>query len=166
MIILLLGTHIFLTFRLRIPQRKLLTGIRLSVKKDKELAPQEIYDLFLDTYYVREPINVEYYTERASDDRVEISVRLRVNGEEVNFDGEGNGIVDAFCKILTREYGYSFNVAHYSEHAMEYGNASKAITYIQIFDDEQKAHFGVGISTNIAKSSLRAIVSAVNQIKK
>ena len=34
MIILLLGTHIFLTFRLRIPQRKLLTGIRLSVKKD------------------------------------------------------------------------------------------------------------------------------------
>lgn len=36
MIILLLGTHIFLTFRLRIPQRKLLTGIRLSVKKDKE----------------------------------------------------------------------------------------------------------------------------------
>jgi len=36
MIILLLGTHVFLTFRLRIPQRKLLTGIRLSVKKDKQ----------------------------------------------------------------------------------------------------------------------------------
>ena len=34
MIILLLGTHVFLTFRLGIPQRKLLTGIRLSVKKD------------------------------------------------------------------------------------------------------------------------------------
>ena len=34
MMILLLGTHIFLTFRLKIPQRKLLTGIRLSVTKD------------------------------------------------------------------------------------------------------------------------------------
>ena len=34
MIVLLLGTHIFLTFRLRVPQRKLLTGIRLYVKKD------------------------------------------------------------------------------------------------------------------------------------
>ena len=34
MIILLLGTHVFLTFRLRIPQRKLLTGIKLSIKKD------------------------------------------------------------------------------------------------------------------------------------
>ena len=36
MIILLLGTHVFLTFRLRVPQRKLLTGIRLSVKKDPD----------------------------------------------------------------------------------------------------------------------------------
>ena len=34
MIVLLLGTHVFLTIRLRIPQRKLLTGIRLSVRKD------------------------------------------------------------------------------------------------------------------------------------
>ena len=36
MIVLLLGTHVFLTFRLRCPQRKLLTGLRLSVKKDPE----------------------------------------------------------------------------------------------------------------------------------
>lgn len=36
MIVLLLGTHVFLTFRLRIPQRKLLTGMRLSIKRDKE----------------------------------------------------------------------------------------------------------------------------------
>ena len=36
MIVLLLGTHLFLTFRLRIPQRKLFTGIKLSVKKDSK----------------------------------------------------------------------------------------------------------------------------------
>ena len=35
MIILLLGTHIFLTIRLGFPQRKLLTAIRLSISKDK-----------------------------------------------------------------------------------------------------------------------------------
>ena len=38
MIILLLGTHLFLTFRLRVPQRKLLTGIRLSLQKDSAAA--------------------------------------------------------------------------------------------------------------------------------
>ena len=36
MIILLLGTHIFLTFRLKFPQRKIFTAIRLSVKRDKD----------------------------------------------------------------------------------------------------------------------------------
>ncbi len=35
MIILLLGTHIFLTIRLRFPQRKIFQAIKLSVKKDK-----------------------------------------------------------------------------------------------------------------------------------
>ncbi len=35
MIILLLGTHIFLTVRLKCPQRKIFDGIRLSVSKDK-----------------------------------------------------------------------------------------------------------------------------------
>ena len=36
MIILLLGTHIFLTIRLKVPQRKLWTAIKLSVGKDKD----------------------------------------------------------------------------------------------------------------------------------
>lgn len=36
MIILLVGTHIFLTFRLKFPQRKIFTAIRMSVKKDKD----------------------------------------------------------------------------------------------------------------------------------
>ena len=35
MIVLLLGTHVFLTIRLRFPQRKLFTAIRLSVQRDK-----------------------------------------------------------------------------------------------------------------------------------
>lgn len=36
MIILLLGTHIFLTIRLKVPQRKIFTGIKLSVTRDKD----------------------------------------------------------------------------------------------------------------------------------
>lgn len=36
MIIMLLGTHVYLTIRLRFPQRRIPTAIRLSVTKDKE----------------------------------------------------------------------------------------------------------------------------------
>lgn len=38
MIVLLLGTHIYLTIRLRFPQRKILTAIKLSVKNDDQAA--------------------------------------------------------------------------------------------------------------------------------
>jgi AGCS family alanine or glycine:cation symporter len=38
MITLLLGTHLYLTIRLKFPQRKIFTAIRLSVKRDKEAA--------------------------------------------------------------------------------------------------------------------------------
>lgn len=38
MIILLLGTHIFLTIRLRFPQRHLWTAIKLSIRRDKDAA--------------------------------------------------------------------------------------------------------------------------------
>ena len=36
MIILLLGTHLYLTIRLRFPQLRIFTAIRLSVKKDAD----------------------------------------------------------------------------------------------------------------------------------
>ena len=36
MIALLLGTHVFLTIRLRFPQLKILKAIKLSVKRDKD----------------------------------------------------------------------------------------------------------------------------------
>ena len=38
MITLLLGTHLYLTIRLRFPQRKIFTAIRLSVKRDSNTA--------------------------------------------------------------------------------------------------------------------------------
>ena len=36
MIILLLGTHIYLTIRLRFPQRKIFTAIKISLQSDKK----------------------------------------------------------------------------------------------------------------------------------
>ncbi|MFS6554101.1 alanine:cation symporter family protein, partial [Parabacteroides distasonis] len=36
MIFLLLGTHIYLTLRLKFPQRKIFTAIKLSVRRDKD----------------------------------------------------------------------------------------------------------------------------------
>lgn len=138
---------------------------KASVEQDKELTPEEIYNLFIDTYYVKEPVSVVHYSEKASNDNVDLFTDLIINDEKVTIESVGNGIMDAFSKGISEKLGIQFNIAHYSEHAMEFGNKSRAITYIQIYDDKQNAYFGIGISSNIAKSSLRAVVSAVNRIK-
>ena len=136
-----------------------------SVELDKELQPEEIRDLFFDTYYVKEPLSVNYYTEEESgDDSVQIKCDLTYNGKSVVITGNGNGIIDAFCKSLMEEFDIHFNIVNYSEHSMSFGNQSKAITYIQIYDADQNSYFGIGTSSNIAKSSLRAIASAVNKM--
>ena len=106
-----------------------------------------------------------YYTEEESgDDSVQIKCDLTYNGKSVVITGKGNGIIDAFCKSLMEEFDIHFNIVNYSEHSMSFGNQSKAITYIQIYDADQNSYFGIGTSSNIAKSSLRAIASAVNKM--
>ncbi|MGN1317510.1 MAG: 2-isopropylmalate synthase [Lachnospirales bacterium] len=137
-----------------------------SVELDKELTPDEIYNLFLDTYYVKEPLSVRFYTEHSTQDNVDLECDLFYKGEPLKLTGSGNGIVDAFCKILMDKFNITFDVVDYSQHSMEFGNKSRAITYVQVFDCHKKVYFGVGISANIAKSSIRAIVSAINQFNK
>ncbi len=137
-----------------------------SVDGDKELTPKEIYDLFLDTYYVKEPLSVVYYTEHSTKDNVDMECNITYRGEDIVLKGHGNGIVDAFCKALMDRFDITFNVADYSQHSMEFGNKSRAITYVQVFNCRNESYYAVGISSNTAKSSIRAIASAVNQFKK
>ncbi len=139
---------------------------KASVDGDKELTPQEIYDLFLDTYYVKEPLSVVYYTEHSTKDNVDMECNITYRGEDMVLKGHGNGIVDAFCKALMDRFDITFNVADYSQHSMEFGNKSRAITYVQVYNCRNESYYAVGISSNTAKSSIRAIASAVNQFKK
>ena len=136
-----------------------------SVDMDKELTHEEIYNLFMENYYIKEPLSVIYYTEESSDDHVNLNARVNYRGNEMSLKGTGNGIVDAFCKAIMDEFNINFEISDYSQHALAYGNKSKAITYVQIFDCKKQPHFAVGISSNTAKSSIRAIASAINQFK-
>lgn len=137
-----------------------------SVDLDKELTPEEIYELFLDTYYVKDPLSVVYYTEHSSKDNVDLECDLLYKGEPLKLSGNGNGIVDAFCKALMDRFDLHFDIVDYSQHSLDFGNKSRAITYVQIYNCRKETYYGVGMSSNTAKSSIRAIVSALNQFAK
>ncbi len=138
---------------------------KVSVEKDNELEPNEIRDLFDKIYInVSTPLKLIYYKEETTQDCVTVYADVSVNGEEKRFTGKGNGVINAFCNAILREFPIKFEIVNYQEHSLDYGHESRAITYVHIHEENQNSYFGAGISKNITKSSLRAVISAVNKL--
>ena len=87
-------------------------------------------------------------------------------GEEKSFDVIGSGPIDAVTKGLGVQLGIRLKVLDYSEHALKAGEEAQAVAYIHMMDlDTKKTTYGVGISSNITRASLRGIFSAVNRLR-
>ncbi len=133
--------------------------------ENRELAPEEIHDLFIKTYKdISSPLELVSYNEETNGKIITVSAEIKINGVSKKITEKGNGLIDAFCKGLQKELNFKFNVVNYSEHSLSYGNMSRAITYIHIYDKNHNSYFGAGTSSNISKSSLRAVISAVNKL--
>ena len=140
---------------------------KLSDVKHKDVEPQVIFDQFNKEYVnITEPVKLISYKETATgnDDEVAVEAVITDNGKEKTINGVGNGIIDAFCHAMVKYIGINFEIVNYSEHSMEYGTKSRAISYIQLSTDKGGVFYGAGISSNITESSLRAVVSAANKI--
>jgi 2-isopropylmalate synthase len=95
------------------------------------------------------------------DGETEIDVVLADGGVEHQLGGHGNGPVAAFCDALAT-HGVDVRVLDYVEHAMSSGGDAKAASYVECAVGG-KVCWGVGIDPSITKSSLKAIISAVNR---
>ncbi len=140
---------------------------KVSDQRQSDLQPEEIHQLFLDTYVnVATPLDLKSYSEEMLDDQtVQMTATLLVRGEPVKISGAGNGLLDAFCQGLMNYLHLVMEITAYHEHALERGSTSKAITYVQIQNGGTERYIGAGISSSISKSSLRAVLSAVNQMQ-
>ncbi|MDR2902940.1 MAG: 2-isopropylmalate synthase [Clostridiales bacterium] len=137
---------------------------RASDEKAKEMLPQELFELFKREFVnLESPVALVSYSEETNGEST-VTAAVLFHGEERKITGTGNGLIDAFCNALSGLIGRSFEVENYSEHSLEYGSGSRAITYVQLASDGKNAYFGAGISRSISKSSLKAIVSAVNMM--
>lgn len=144
-------------------------GILCKTQSDHnscELKPQEIFDLF-DAEYVNvvEPYQlITFREETISDKNVNVNVALQYKNEIYELKGKGNGLLDAFCKALEKNTGNKIEITMYQEHAMQSGSDSAAITYVEISNGNGRKFIGAGISSSVTKSSLRAVVSAMNRM--
>ena len=144
--------------------------IQKIAEKQGEVAPEQIMEEFRIEYLDRkEPYHFRKckITDFESGDQfTTVAVVTYSNhGETKQFEGVGNGPIDAVKRGLEEELGISIKVLDYSEHALTSGSGAQAASYIHLMDQKTgKVTYGVGISSNITRTSLRGIFSAVNRL--
>ena len=145
--------------------------IQAISEKQGEVAPEQIMEEFKKDYLDRkEPMHFRKCritdTETA-DGEFATLVKLTYtdHGIEKHFDGIGNGPIDAVQRGLEEALGIQIKVLDYTEHALASGSGAQAASYIHLVDQSTgKATYGVGISSNITRASIRGIFSAVNRL--
>ncbi len=137
-----------------------------SENRHSDLMPQELFDLFDDVYVnVMTPYNmIGYREESLGDKKAHVTVKLKYAEETIEVNGDGIGLLDAFCNGIEKTLQIKLSIRMYNEHAIKSGSDSAAITYVQIADKDGNLHLGAGISSSVTKSSLRAVVCALNRM--
>ena len=133
----------------------------------RELLPDEIYKVFTDTYVnVGFPFELsDFHLKTQPDGTRTGDVHLKVDGEERTYEARGNGRLDAISNALQENLGLRYTNLTYSEHALEIGQTSRAISYISITGEDGKVYWGAGTDTDIITSSILALFSAINRMK-
>ena len=137
----------------------------VSDVEHKELSPKWIYDIFMDNYVDKAPIFFipECHFKQVNGILVETTI---VCGEKKTVvDANGNGRLDAVSNAIKQYFGVSYELSVYEEHALTTGSSSKAMTFVGITCDG-KMYWGAGIDDDIIKSSVNALVVAVNKLPK
>ena len=136
-----------------------------------EVSPEQIYKEFEKDYLERkEPIHfIKCHITDTEVDEGEfatlVQVEYKMHGVEKHFEGVGNGPIDAVRTGLEKELGIEIKILDYSEHALRSGSNAQAASYIHMLDVKSgKTTYGVGVSGNITKASIRGIFSAVNRL--
>ena len=152
-------------------QREFADYIQRLSEQQGEVSPEQIFDVFRAVYIeAKEPIhfkNIRITDTDNGDDTYTslVNVSYLNHGVIKSFSGAGNGPIDAVQAGLDQELGIEVKVLDYSEHALTSGSGAKAVSYIHLLDEKSgRTSYGVGISSNITRSSIRAFFSAVNRM--
>ena len=141
-------------------------------EKQGEVSPEQIMEKFREEYLDRkEPI---HFKQLRVDDlsgviQTEFDTKVTVmytdHGEKKFFEAVGNGPIDAVQRGVQEALGVAIKVLDYEEHALQSGSNSQAAAYIHLLDnDDGRVTYGVGVSSNITRASVRAIFSAINRL--
>lgn len=134
----------------------------ISDHEHRELQPSEVYDIFMrDFVNLTSSIEVKKAVYEDVGEDIRATSTIIFDGKESEIVTEGNGRLDAVSNAIHSLTGLDYVLESYTQHALEGKTSSKAASYVSI-EYDGKTYWGTGISHDIIKSSVRALVSAVN----
>jgi len=143
----------------------------LTDSEGGEVSSEKLWEIFQDEYLPAPNSKPELKwgrfelkrmkTESEMDGEVKLDIVLRDGANEIAVSGTGNGPISAFLSILGAQ-GVETRLLDYVEHTMSAGGDAQAASYIEL-DVAGKTLWGVGIDSDIATSSLKAVISGVNR---
>lgn len=136
----------------------------VSDKEHKELSPEWVYQIFEDKYITNTRIFSIPECHFKQTDGIMAEVTISHNGTSRIVKSTGNGRLDAVSNAIKQYFNISYELSVYEEHSLSKGSSSKAVSYVGI-SHFGKTYWGVGIDPDIIKSSILALVVAVNQIE-
>ena len=136
----------------------------ISDHKHKELMPDEVYNIFRTNYVdIITPLNIisAHYKQNGC---ITAEVEIMLEGAKNCVSAKGNGRLDAVSNAIHECTGIDYSINAYTEHALEVGSASKAVSYVEVLSVTGKSFWGAGVDDDIVTSSRKALVSAINNM--
>ena len=139
------------------------TAKAVSDHTQKELMPEEIFELFKKTFENKvSPFSVREVHFNRTADSMKAEVTSSFNGKTITTLAAGNGRLDAVSNALKQAYDLQFELVTYQEHALEKSSSSRAIAYVGIQKPDRTLAWGAGIDADIISASIDALVTAIN----
>jgi 2-isopropylmalate synthase len=140
----------------------------IQVRTDEEggeVTPSDMWAAFSQEYLAGGSVALlDHQSSSVADGKQKLSAAISVDGGTHDIEGTGNGPISAFCAALA-SVGIDARVLDYAEHALTEGTDAQAASYVEVETGGQVL-WGVGIDTNTATASMRAILSAVNRSRR
>ena len=128
----------------------------------KELSAPEVRDVFQKTYLNKtSPFKLVDVSFIQKKDFFAV-VTLETGGQQREFSGIGNGRLDAVANAIQSGTGMEFTIDTYTQHALEQGSTSRAISYVGLKWGSGTITWGAGTDTDVMTSSVKVLISAVN----
>ncbi len=137
----------------------------LADETSRELNAADIWGAFERAYLpgAGDRFELRDYDERgAAGERVFVG-RIAIDGEERSLSGRGNGLISGVIAALADSTGPTLDVVDYAEHAIGHGAGAQAAAYLECRTPDGRTVWGVGIDSDIATASVRAVLSAANR---